>query len=275
MSTIDAFRYDGKRVLVVGGATGMGASAVEVVSDLGAEVVVMDRVKVEHAGATTLEVDLRERQQIDAALAQAGPIDAVFSTAGVADGTPGIERINFISHRHIVESLVESGQMGPGGAVCLVSSGAGIGWESNLDTLADFVATEGFDEAVAWMTANPGNDHYMFSKQAVNFYVAWSSFHLLKKGVRINAILPGPTDTPLARANADLWLGFAQEYRDATGTTHLTPRQMAEAMAFLNSSAASGISGVTLLVDLGHTASSIAGSFEADRDVVQFLLGRA
>ena len=32
---------------------------------------------------------------------------------------------------------------------------------------------------------------------------------MLQNGIRINAVLPGPTDTPLARANADIWLAFA------------------------------------------------------------------
>ena len=61
------------------------------------------------------------------------------------------------------------------------------------------------------------------------------SFPFLKQGVRINAICPGPTDTPLARANADMWLGFAQDYRDETGTPHLVPQQMGDVMVFLNS----------------------------------------
>jgi len=42
----DAFRYDGKRAVVVGGATGMGAATAELVQDLGAEVVVMDYAPV-------------------------------------------------------------------------------------------------------------------------------------------------------------------------------------------------------------------------------------
>ena len=42
MSLFDAFRYDGKRVLVVGAATGMGAALAQLVLDAGAEVVVMD-----------------------------------------------------------------------------------------------------------------------------------------------------------------------------------------------------------------------------------------
>jgi NAD(P)-dependent dehydrogenase (short-subunit alcohol dehydrogenase family) len=51
MTPVDAFRYDGKRVLVVGGATGMGAAAAELVQDAGAEVVVMDFAEVTLAGA--------------------------------------------------------------------------------------------------------------------------------------------------------------------------------------------------------------------------------
>ena len=53
----------------------------------------------------------------------------------------------------------------------------------------------------------------------------------------------------MAQANADLWLSFAQDYRDETGSKVHTPEQMGDTMAFLNSEAACGISGITLLVD--------------------------
>ncbi len=50
MTTFDAFRYDGKRALVVGGATGMGAAAAELLKDAGAEVIVMDYAEVSLPG---------------------------------------------------------------------------------------------------------------------------------------------------------------------------------------------------------------------------------
>src|SRR5947208_14584642 len=107
MSSPDAFRYDGKRVLVVGGATGMGAAAGQTAGALGAEVVVMDYAPVEYPVAEAIKVDLRDRVAVDQALDQVGgPIAAVFSAAGVADGTPGIMKINFIAHRHIIERLI-------------------------------------------------------------------------------------------------------------------------------------------------------------------------
>lgn len=275
MSESDAHRYDGKRVLVVGGATGMGAAAAQVVSALGGEVVVMDFAPVEFPVAQSIKVDLRDRADVDAALDQlTGPVQAVFSAAGVADGTPGIMKINFIAHRHIIERLVADGTLGRGGAACLISSVAGLGWEGAMPTLLEFLDTPDYESADEWVQAHDGTDSYGFSKQAMNCYVARQAFPLMTKGVRINAICPGPTDTPLARANADIWLGFGQDYRDATGLEVLTPEQMAHTMAFLNSDAASGISGVNLLVDAGHWMSSLTGSWEPGQMIANLILGR-
>jgi NAD(P)-dependent dehydrogenase (short-subunit alcohol dehydrogenase family) len=269
MSESDSlYRYDGARVLVVGGATGMGAAAAKLTAGLGAEVVVLDYAPVDFDVAQYVQVDLRDRAAVDAALAQVGgSVDALFSAAGVADGTPGVMKI--------IDSLVGSGAMSAGGAICMISSVAGLGWEAAMPTLIEFLETPDFESAVAWVDAHEGTDNYGFSKQAMNCYVARESYPLLAKGIRINAICPGPTDTPLARANADTWLTFAQDYRDATGAAQLSPEQMGQAMVFLNSKAASGISGVNLLVDQGHVMSSLTESWGAGSPLVKMLLGRS
>src|SRR5215470_4459024 len=114
MSDPSAFRYDGKRALVVGGATGMGAAAAQTLAGLGAEVVVMDYVPVEFQVAEAIKVDLRDRAAIDDALAQAGTVQSIFSAAGVADGTAGIMKINFIAHRHIIEKMLADGSLARG-----------------------------------------------------------------------------------------------------------------------------------------------------------------
>ena len=276
MSGIEAFRYDGKRVLVVGGATGMGAAAARTAGALGAEVVVIDHAPVDLAGARAITADIRDRAAVDAALDQVGgPVHAVFSAAGVADGTPGLMKVNFIAHRHIIERLVADGSMPTGSAVCMISSVAGLGWEAQIPTLLEFLETPDFEAADAWVQAHQGTDSYGFSKQVMNCYVASRSYPLMAKGIRINAICPGPTDTPLARANADVWLAFAQDYRDATGTPYLVPDQMGDTMVFLNSAAASGISGVNLLVDAGHVMSSLTGSWEPGAPLIKALMGRS
>lgn len=271
----DAFRYDGKRAVVVGGATGMGAATAELVQDLGAEVVVMDLAEVKQSGVKAIHVNMSDRDSIDAAVDECGgPIDALFSCAGVADGTPGIEKINFIGHRHLIDRALEKGFLGRGSAIGMISSAAGLAWEKNLDLVKEYLDTPDFDAAAAWIAAHPDKADYMWSKQAICGYVSREAYPMLKRGIRINAILPGPTDTPLARANADLWLGFGSDYREEVGVDASSADEQAGPLVFLCSDAAAHVNGVTLIVDAGYMSSGITGSFPAATPVADFMYGR-
>ncbi|HEX6237782.1 MAG TPA: SDR family oxidoreductase [Acidimicrobiales bacterium] len=274
MSAFDAFRYDGKRALVVGGATGMGAATARLVQDAGAEVVVMDLAEVTLPGVKSVRVNLAERDSIDAAIdACGGTVDALFACAGVADGTPGIERINFIGHRYLIERLLERGMLGRGSAIGMISSAAGLGWEPQLDLLRELLDTSDWDAAVAWVHEH-GKADYMSMKQAMCAYVAREAYGLLQRGIRINAICPGPTDTPLARANAEMWLGFAADYRAEVGAEPSTPLEQAYPLVFLCSDAAVAITGQTLVSDQGYLNSGVSGSFPEATAVAGFLYGR-
>lgn len=266
-------RFDGKHVLVVGGATGMGAAAAQTAARLGADVTVFDVADVDYKVNAAVKVDLRDQSSVDAALATIEqPVDAVFACAGVADGTAGLMLINFISQRHIIDQLRDSGRLAQGAGVVMISSVAGLMWQQQLPVVTDFLSRGNWDEAAAWVAEHEGTDTYGFSKMAVNAYVAAEGFRLLKdSGARINAVLPGPTDTPLARANADTWLGFGSDYRAQAGVEALSPEQVANVMVFLASPSASGINGVSLLVDAGHIGAGITGSY--DDPVVKMLTG--
>ncbi len=254
----DLINFDNKRVLVVGGATGMGAAAAQRAAALGAHTIIMDVAEVSYECGQYININLVDQASVDAAAeAVDGPLHAVLACAGVADGTPNIMLINFTSQRHLVEALVGNGKLGRGGSVGFISSNAGMGWMSNLEQVRDFLDTPDWDTAAAWVDEHEGTDTYTFSKQAVNAYVALQAFPLLQKGIRVNAIMPGPTDTPLARANAELWLGFGSGYREAAGVPTLVPQQMGDTLLFLTSDAASGINGISLLVDQGHTSASV------------------
>jgi NAD(P)-dependent dehydrogenase (short-subunit alcohol dehydrogenase family) len=274
MTVFDAFRYDGKRAVVVGGATGMGAAAAELLLAAGAEVVVMDYADITLPGATAIHVNLAERDSIDAAVDKCGgPVDALFSCAGVADGTPGIEKINFIGHRHMIDRLLAEDLMPRGSAIGFISSAAGLGWEANLPRLKSYLETPDFDSAVAWIAENGGAD-YMSTKQAICAYVASQAFPLLKRGIRINAICPGPTDTPLAQANKEMWLGFGADYRAEVSVEASTPLEQAYPLVFLCSQAAASINGITLVTDTGYFAAGVTEAFPPATDVALFLLGR-
>ncbi len=274
MGHFDAFRYDGKRALVVGGATGMGAAAAELVLDAGAEVIVMDFADVTLSGVEGVHVNLAERASIDAALDSiTAPIDALFSCAGVADGTPGLERINFIGHRYLIDRLLERELLPSGSSIGMISSAAGLGWEANLEMLHELLDTSDWDAAVEWVERN-GKADYLSMKQAMCAYVAREAYPLLKRGVRINAICPGPTDTPLAQANAETWLGFGADYRADLGIEASTPLEQAMPLVYLCSDAARAITGQTVISDAGYISAGVTNAFPDAAMAASFLLGR-
>jgi NAD(P)-dependent dehydrogenase (short-subunit alcohol dehydrogenase family) len=169
--------------------------------------------------------------------------------------------------------MIDQGKLGRGGAIGFISSAAGLGWEANLEELKELLDITDFDEASAWAVAHNKAD-YMNMKQAMCAYVACSALPMLKRGIRINAICPGPTETPLAVANKEMWLAFGSDYRDEAGIDVSTPLEQAYPLLFLCSDAAVAINGITMVTDAGYMSSGVTGSFPPATDVAQFLLGR-
>jgi len=225
-------------------------------------------------GFAATEAMLEDQAAIDAAVDECGgPVHALFSCAGVADGTPGIEKINFVGHRHLIDRMLAGGMLPRGSAIGFISSAAGLGWESNLAEIKEYLDTPDFESGSAWAIEH-GYADYFHSKQAVCAYVAQQAFPLLKQGIRLNAICPGPTDTPLAQANKEMWLGFGADFREEAGIEASTPLEQAYPLVFLCSDAAAAISGITLVSDVGYISSGITESFPPAAAAAGFLLGR-
>lgn len=263
MPGIDAFRFDGKRALVVGGASGMGAAAADVLLQLGATVVVMDYAPVTLAGVESISVDLRDQASIEAAVdACAGPVDALLSCAGVAPGADGIERVNFIGQRHLIERVIDQEKMPKGSSIVMVSSIAGYGWEDEIPLLLEYLDTPDFDSAMRWIDAHPDKAKfdYPWSKEAVNAYVGRQAFRLNPRGIRINALLPGVVDTPLGRASG--WVDDWEAWHQALDAPPNSPEGIAYPLAFLCSEAAQHVNGTTLIVDDGYVNAGLTGEFQ-------------
>ena len=170
--------------------------------------------------------------------------------------------------------LIERDMLRRGSTIGMISSAAGLGWEANMSTLRQLLETTDWDAAVQWMVDNNHAD-YFHTKQAVCAYVASQAYPMLKRGIRINAICPGPTDTPLAQKNPELWLGFGADYREETGTQASTPLDQAFPLVFLCSDAAVAINGQTLVSDLGYLAAGVTGVYPGATPIAEMLLGRS
>ena len=148
----------------------------QILVDLGAQVTAIDIKPTEVAVSRSVEVDLRDPAAIDDAVASIDePVNALFSCAGLP-GPPFSEldtmKVNFVGARHLAEQLVP--KMPSGSSITAISSSAAVGWQDQMATIGQLLATDGFDEAVDWLKANEESwswSGYLFSKWVVDAWV--------------------------------------------------------------------------------------------------------
>jgi NAD(P)-dependent dehydrogenase (short-subunit alcohol dehydrogenase family) len=261
----DVLQYQGKRVVVTGCASGMGAATAAILTELGAEVIGLD-VRDAEGVAKFIPVDLRSMDSIDEAVnAISAPVDAIFSIAGLP-GAPFSDLdtvlVNFIGARHLIESLVPT--MPAGSAIACVASNAGLGWQEDIADLMEATGTDGFEAAVAWCNSNPAKiaSGYAPSKKLINAWVASRAVDLIKVGIRLNCTNPGPTDTAMMPTFEDQ---YGKDIVDAfvgPSGRRSSPDEQAWPLVFLNSPRSSYVTGEALYVDAGFLGAMVTGRLE-------------
>jgi NAD(P)-dependent dehydrogenase (short-subunit alcohol dehydrogenase family) len=263
----ELWRYDGRRAVVTGCASGIGERVVGQLTELGAEVIGLDRRAPDFALDEFHEVDLADRASIESAVAAvAGRIDALFNVAGVSSGIgdpPLVVTINFLGLRHITEALIP--QMGSGSSIVSVSSLAAAAYREHLGAVAPLLNTATMQEGIEWCHSHPDEltgGGYRLSKEAIILYTMRSVARLGARGIRINCTGPGVTETPILD---QLRTAYGQEFLDdipkPLGRVS-DPAEQAAVLLFLNSRAASYISGQVVWVDGGNVGASIARGLE-------------
>jgi NAD(P)-dependent dehydrogenase (short-subunit alcohol dehydrogenase family) len=262
----DLWRYDGRRAVVTGCASGIGADLVHQLSELGAEVVGLDKRRPAVEVNDFHEVDLSDPASIDQAVASiAGPIDAVFNVAGVSSGIGDpllVATINFLGLRHFTEALIP--RMAPGSSIVSVSSLAAAAYREHHREVAPLVHTTTMQEGIQWCERHPDTlgAGYQLSKEAIILYTMRSATPLGARGIRINCTGPGVTETPiLDQLRTAYGQGFLDDIPKPLGRVS-DPAEQASVLVFLNSAAAGYITGQVVWVDGGNVAAAIAREFE-------------
>jgi NAD(P)-dependent dehydrogenase (short-subunit alcohol dehydrogenase family) len=248
--------FEGKRYVVTGAASGIGHAVAEKLLAGGAEVVCLDRNAPKAAVTRHIEVDLANPQSIDAAVeqldGQSHPFDGLLNIAGIPGTAPAelVLAVNALAVRHLTESFFD--KLAPGGSVVIVSSTAGFGWPLRLGPIRDLLATDTFEEGAAWFKANPQQGNaYNFSKEVSTVYALSMGLALGEMGFRLNAVLPGPVETPiLVDFEESMGKDTLDGLKDLLGR-HADPGDIADVVLFLASFDARWVNGQAIAVDGG------------------------
>lgn len=230
----------GRRALVTGGASGIGAATAQLLADRGAEVVTLDRV------GGDIEADVRDEASLERAVAEAarrlgGVADIVVASAGIYRIEPLLGTSAAQWDEMLETNLRGVFFTGRAAARALVDAGSG-GAIVNLASMAALVSD-----------ASEPTAHYNASKAGVVALTRQMAVELAPHGIRVNCVCPGVIDTPMLRLMDDADAG-ERYLRESVPLGRLgTAKEVARAIAFLASDEASYITGVALPIDGGAT----------------------
>lgn len=263
MSKFDGW-FEGKVVVITGGASGMGAATAREFAAEGATLVLMDLDRegaqavaddCEELGAPDVTVSVGSVSDsafcdlaIDGAAAKHGKVDVLVTAAGTIhradslntsdDDWQRVMGVNidgmFYCCRAALRHMTEAGSRGPRGGV-IVNFGSiwgGVG--------------------------SAGSTAYCVSKGAVHQLTRALALDHVEQGIRVNAVAPGEVNTPMLSAQRDEppTAEYLQALADATIPMKrlADPSEIAKVVVFLASDDASYMTGEIVHVDAGYTA---------------------
>ncbi len=261
------FSYAGKRVVVTGGYSGVGAALVELLAELGAQhITVLDLKEPSGPAQAFIRTDMSDPAAVDAAAAAIeGPVHCLFNNAGVAATLPArvVMSVNLLGMRRLTDRLLD--KIPAGGTVTNTASIAGGQWAERLGTILELLAIDDWDKALEWIDSHEEatSRPYEFSKECVQVHTMRASKAATARGVRINSVCPGIIETPLLPDFRATMSDALIDWTVAQGSGRLaTPLDIAMVLAFLGSDASAFLNGTNLVADGGFFAALTTGQVD-------------
>lgn len=232
-------RFEGKRVFVTGGASGIGAATVELLRKEGADVVATDISE----GEGILRCDVADGASVtsamDQAIAQLGGLDVCVNVAGINIFSKVEDLSIDLVRKHLDVNFIGSVQVTQAALPHLKAS------KGNVVTVASISGIQG----------QPYNSAYCASKGALLLFMKSIAVEMAAFGVRVNCVCPGGVDTPLSHAATSSLPPDANfdHFNRMMGVMEgfMPPGDIADAIAYLASDHAASVTGASLVVDRG------------------------
>lgn len=241
-------RLAGRRILITGGASGIGRATVRLFASEGAQVAALDidaagLAELASEGIVTAVCDLsdgtRIARSVDVAAKSLGGLDGVVNCAGIAHMAPLAElepdiwrrimAINLDAPYLVCRAALRWLEAAGGGTIATIASGQAL------------------------LPNAPGGTAYAASKAGVLAFTKALAAELAPR-IRCNALCPGIVDTPMVKGLLDNGTpedtAFLRQY--ALGRA-AAPEEMARALLFLTSDDSSYVTGIALAADGGRT----------------------
>lgn len=254
-----------KRIVVTGSSSGIGLQTAKLLMNQGAYVLGVDVTKnLDHVDEF-YKADLSDQRTIDALLdVLPDDIDGLVNNAGLPPTRPAEQllAVNLVSLKYLTLGLIS--KMNKGASIVNVASLAGFGWPDAIDAIkaADDLNFENIPEFIErWNVSSDEGRSYFFSKQALIVWTMQNRWTWRDHGIRMNAVSPGPVDTPILQDFLEtLGARAAEDARvmDRPGT----PDDIAPVIAFLLSDFSAWIRGSNLPVDGGMSSNILCGMHE-------------